>query len=335
MISKLTKKQEAQIPKFIDKYLKLAEKPTDRKKATKAVQALYKSAGYKKPIVIFGRNPFETAIMVAMYKTLFKNDLVKEDSQLYSQLRSQLRSQLSSQLSSQLDSQLDSQLGSQLSSQLDSQLSKINNDWWLIVWWLVWAGWYSYAQYIGVKFDNKVLKIFMDFVTNVSFIIPYEGIAFVSETPIKINWDNKQLHSTTSMSVEYAGDWGLYSIHGVKFTKEQFEKSKTATVAEILSWEDIDQRSVLLRDRPIDELLKETPKKLIDHSDECGGYDLYEIEIELRKGEKSKARIMYYKSWSSDKMYAKFVPIDSKKCLETIAKLRGLSVEELLNAHKS
>lgn len=74
MITKLTKAQEKQIPVYIDKFVGMASKPTDRKKATKAVQNLYKNAGYKKPIVIFGQSPFATAIMVAMCRILFKNE---------------------------------------------------------------------------------------------------------------------------------------------------------------------------------------------------------------------------------------------------------------------
>src|SRR3990167_4347264 len=268
MITKLTPKQEKQIPIFIDKYLKLAEKPTDRIKAKEAVENLYVKAGYKKPIVIFGKNPIQTAIMVVMCKILFKDkkiDLIKDayqlrsqlrsqlDSQLSSQLRSQLSSQLrsqlrsqlssqlrsqlssqlasqlrsqlssqlasqlSSQLRSQLDSQLSSQLDSQLRSQLDSQLSKLNNDWWLLCWWLVWAGWYAYSEYIGVKFDKKIYKLFMDFVKNISFLIPYDGIVFISETPQKISWNNGRLHSVTEPAVKYDGDYGLYAINGVTF----------------------------------------------------------------------------------------------------------------------
>jgi len=305
MITKLTRQQEKQIPIFIDKFLKLAEKPTDRKKNTLAVQALYKSAGEEKPIVIFGKSPFQTAVMVAMCRVLFKDSKLAED---YSQLDSQLR------------------------SQLDSQLYKINNDWWLVVWWLVWAGWYAFGQYIGVKFDNKILKIFMDFVTNVSFIIPYKGIAFVSETPTKINWNNGLLHSTSKGAIQYDnGKENYYSIHGVKFTEEQFKKSKKATVSGIIAWEDIDQRSALLREQPIKKLLEKIPKTLVDSTKECGGYKLYEIEL---KGIR-KSKIMTYKSWSSDKQYVKFVPPESKNCLETIAKLRHQTVEQLLSSNKS
>jgi hypothetical protein len=228
MISKLTKTQENQIPKYIEKYVSLASKPTDRVKATKAIGNLYKSIGEKKPIVIYAQSPFAAAVMVAMTRLLSKDkNLAKEGSQLRSQLRSQLysqldsqldsqlRSQLRSQLDSQLYSQLDSQLYSQLYSQLRSQLDSINSDWWLIVWWLVWAGWYAFGEYIGVKFNLKKYRLFMDFVTSVSFLIPYKGICFVSENP-RIKWSEGRLHNETGKSIEYADGYGLYNWKGVK-----------------------------------------------------------------------------------------------------------------------
>jgi len=199
------------------------------------------------------------------------------------------------------------------------------------VWWLVWAGWYSFGKYIGVKFDNKVLKIFIDFITNVSFCIPYKGICFVSETPTNINWEDGRLHNLKSPAVEYVDGYSLYSIHGVKFTEEQFKKSQKAKIEDIIAWEDIDQRSALLRDRPIETLLKKVPKTLIDQTKECGGYKLWEIELK----EIGKARLLTYKSWSSNKQYIKFVPPASEKCLETVSSLRHQTVEELINSFKS
>ena len=222
IISKLTKTQEKQIPKFVEKYVGLASKKTDRKKATLAVQNLYKNAGFEKPIVIYGKSPFQTAVMVAMCKILFKDTVIKDDSQLDSQLRSQLFSQLGSQLRSQLFSQLDSQLF----SQLGSQLKNINSDWWLVVWWLIWVGWYAFGEYIGVKFDTKILKIFTDFVSNVSFIIPYKGIAFVSENPTEISWEEQRLHNSKTPAIKYnsGGTDDLYFLKGVRFEKEWHDK---------------------------------------------------------------------------------------------------------------
>jgi len=171
----------------------------------------------------------------------------------------------------------------------------------------------------------------MDFVTNVSFMIPYKGIAFVSETPIKINWENKMLSCSNAPAVEYADGYSLYSINGVRFTEEQFKKSQKANLEDIISWEDIDQRSALLSKTPLEKLLKKVDKKIIDETKECGGYKLYEIKLK----DIGKARLLSYKSWTTDKTYAKFVPPTSEKCLETVASLRHQTVEELINSYKS
>ena len=170
---------------------------------------------------------------------------------------------------------------------------------------------------------------------SVNYIWPNRDFVMVCARPTKINRDNNgRLHSTMEKSIEYPDGWGLYYIHGVKFAKEQFEKTKNATFEEVMKWEDIDQRSALLQERPLEELLNSVPKTLIDHSDECGGYDLWEIEIELNR-EKKKARALSYNGWSSDKPYVKFVPLDSNNALETVAKLRHQTVEELKNSIKS
>ena len=278
MITSLTKTQEAQIPKYIKKYVDLASKSTDHKKATKAVQALYKSAGYKKPIVVFGQSPFSTAVMVAMTRILSKGDIAKDGSQLRSQLDSQLRSQLR--------------------SQLDSQLDSINNDWLVIIWWLIWAGWYAFAKYIGVKFDRKVLKIFMDFVTNVSFIIPYEGIAFVSETP-KISWEEGKLHNTKGKAVEYADGYGLYSLFGVNFDEKLFKKvtNKKVTLKTIFSIENMEQRMAGLKLVGVEKLLKSKHATKLDKSDR--GNTLYKIEDIFDQ----TAYYLHYKCPSTGRVY--------------------------------
>ena len=266
MITSLTKTQEAQIPKYIKKYVDLASRPTDRKKATKAVQALYKSAGYKKPVVIFGQSPLSTAIMVAMTRTLSNGDIAGDDPQL--------------------------------DSQLNSQLYPINNNRWILVWWLAWGGWYAFAKYIGVEFDSKVLKIFMDFVTNVSFIIPYEGIAFVSETP-KISWEEGKLHNTEGKAVEYADGYGLYSLFGVNFDEKLFKKvtSKKVTLKTIFSIENMEQRMAGLKLVGVEKLLKSKHSTKLDKSDR--GNTLYKIEYVFDQ----TAYYLHYKCPSTGRVY--------------------------------
>jgi hypothetical protein len=188
------------------------------------------------------------------------------DSQLDSQLYSQLDSQLGSQLHSQLRSQLSSQLNSQLYSQLDSQLKEINSDWYLSVWWLVWSGWYEYGQYIGVKFDKEKYDLFMSFVSNVGFIIPYKGIAFVSEAPTNISWRNGVLHNDAGKSIEYGDGWGIYDLAGVTFPEDLWQKvtSGTLTAQELAVIDDVDQRRIAMTYLKGEDFIKQMKAELID-----------------------------------------------------------------------
>jgi hypothetical protein len=258
MIKNLTKTQEAQIPKYVEKFLKLAEKPTNRKAATKAIQNFYEFSGHKKPIVIFGESPLQTINMVAMCKILFKDKLIEKEPQL------------------------DTQLYDQLDTQLRTQLENINNDWWLIVWWLVWAGWYEFGKYIGVQFDEKKYKIFMDLVTNISFLVPYEGIVFISENP-KILWEDKRLHSIEKPAVEYADGYGLYAIKGVRFEKELWEKVRKDLMSpkEVFAIENTEQRRIAY------ELMDKKKMLNLDHSildevkDDGYGYPMKLISVKV------------------------------------------------------
>ena len=265
-IEKLTKEQEKQIPEYIEKFVKLAQKPTDRKKATLAVKALYKNAGQKEPIVIFAQSPFSAIIMVVLCRILSKNELPKDDSQLRSQLY--------------------------------SQLGSVNNNWWIIIWWLTWAGWYAFGEYIGVTFDKNIFKIFMDFVMNVSFIIPYEGIAFVSETPEIIHWENKRLHNITGAAVSYKDGYSLYSIHGIRFEKELWEKvtKKTISPKELMSITNIEQRMAALKVVGIEYIFEETNVELLDR---VKGYYLYKLEGVFSQ----PAYYLKYKDPSTERVY--------------------------------
>jgi hypothetical protein len=163
--------------------------------------------------------------------------------------------------------------------------------------------------------------------------IQFEGIAFACRRPpVRLTDENGDLHSLDGPAVIFEDKACARCVHGVHFTKEQFDRIKAATASDILSWEDIDQRSVLLRDRPVHELLDSVKdKRLIDHTDECGGYDLYELAMDGL----GKCRVLAYRGWTSDKPYAKFVSPNSEKCLETVAKLRHQTVEQLTNSVKS
>ena len=200
------------------------------------------------------------------------------------------------------------------------------------------GAWYEYYKEIkAIPAQEKADKYVGYLRAGAFYAMFFEKKAFIMCRPVQVEQDErKRLHSTTGPALIFADGTEIYQIHGVRFTKEQFKKSKKATVKDLLGWDDIEQRSVLLSDKPLEQMLKEAKAKIIDETDELGGYKLWEIDLGLR----SKAKAMTYKGWSkgadgNPKQYAKYVPNNSTNCLETIASLRGLTIEEFKLAIKS
>lgn len=263
MITKLTPAQEAEIPKFVSKWVANASEPTDRVAATKAVQDMYAAMGEEKPIVIFGESPFSTAVMGAIvWSTVGPKNKEK------------------------LDSQLGSQLDSQLRSQLRSQLGSINTDYWVTVWWLASSGWFDYGQYIGVEFDKEKYDLFMAFVSNVGFIIPYKGIAFVSDNPTRIVWDEAgRLSYDHDQAVKYQDGWGLYCLDGVTFKEDEWKRivGQEFTLEELVKeGMGADKSAVAIKYLRPDLLLEHCHAKLIHTG--IKGTRLYEVKNFLDTG---------------------------------------------------
>ena len=324
-ITKLTEAQEAEIPRYISKWIAKASEPTDREAATKVVKAMYTAMKEEEPIVIFGPSPFSTAVMAAMFFELVKGGKFE---------KKKLRSQLYSQLGSQLYSQLDSQLRSQLYSQLYSQLGSINSDWYMGTWWLAWAGWYDYGQYIGVKFGSKAYELFMAFVSNVGFIIPYKGVAFVSEAPTSVIWDDSgRLHYDQGKAVAYGDGWGMYNLQGVNFKEELYWKivEEAITAEEVMQIENAEQRMAAISMLKPDELLKQLKAELTHTG--IKGTKLYEVKNFMDTGDTEYCMLMVCPS--TGRNYVEWVPPsvgkkgDADLCQ---AEAFGIPVEDYLMA---
>ena len=375
MITKLSKQQELEIPKFIDKWIKVAVTPMNHNKSIEYTKKLYKLMKQEEPIIIIGLSPMNTALLCSLFFTLVKDregfsqlrsQLYSQldsqlssqldsqlrsqldsqlhsqlssqlrsqlDSQLHSQLSSQLRSQLRSQLDSQLhsqldsqlhsqldsqlysqlgsqlssqlrsqlrsqlysqldsqlssqldsqlysqlDSQLSSQLGSQLSSQLYSQLEDINQNWCLGLWWLTWCAWYDYSKFIGVEFNEDNYDLFMNYNSEVTFIIPYKGIAFISEKPTEIHWKDKRLHNEKGLAVKYPDNYGLYCLNGVGVTKEIVEISAEELDANLVTKEkNAEVRREIVRKIGVERVCQKLNAKVLDKQD---AYELLNLDL--------------------------------------------------------
>jgi general stress protein YciG len=380
MITALTQAQQAKIPDFIEKWVNMAAKPTDRKQAAKAVQAMYAAMGEARPTVVFGDSPLATAYMAAMFFEAAKNGQVKKaklgrqlsdqprgqpvgqlsgrlQGQLYAQLSGRLYDQLRSQLDGQPRSQLDGRLADQLADrladplraqllqQLDSQLNgqlrdrlrgqlrdqlgdqlddrlagqlgdeprDIDPNWYIAIFWLSWAGLYDFAKYIGVKFDQKTYDLFMSFVPNVSFIIPYKGIAFVSETPNRIVWDaSGRLSYDHGKAVRYKDGYGLYCLDGVTFSEEEYNKivNEEFTLETIAAAKmGADKSAVAQKYLRPDRLLEACKAKLVHTGQK--GTELYQVDNFMDTGRTQYC--MKMKHPSIDRHYIEWVHPDIGK----------------------
>ena len=267
MITKLSKQQELEIPKFIDKWIKVAVTPMNHNKSIEYTKKLYKLMKQEEPIIIIGLSPMNTALLCSLFFTLVK------DREGFSQLRSQLYSQLDSQLSSQLDSQL----RSQLDSQLHSQLEDINQNWCLGLWWLTWCAWYDYSKFIGVEFNEDNYDLFMNYNSEVTFIIPYKGIAFISEKPTEIHWKDKRLHNEKGLAVKYPDNYGLYCLNGVGVTKEIVEISAEELDANLVTKEkNAEVRREIVRKIGVERVCQKLNAKVLDKQD---AYELLNLDL--------------------------------------------------------
>ena len=223
-ITKLTKEQEEEIPKYIEEYVRVASEPIDRSKIGGLLEKIY---GEKK-IYIVGESIQNTIDLIKICL-----EITKKKIGVY-------------------DSQLNSQLYSQLHSQLGSQLGDTKWAYYVGIWWTTWVGWYMFGKNIGVQFDEEKLQLFSDIVRNVSNITIFVGnVVFICEKPL-VRWENGMIHSDQRPAIEWKDGTGFYNLDGVHFEKELWEKviSQKMTFKEIMAIEISDQRTVALKYNP-------------------------------------------------------------------------------------
>lgn len=199
MIESLTCEQEAKIPEFHDKWIAKASEPVNLERGISAIHEIFKQMSMQPPVVVVGQSLKETVMLAS----LFFSNQEKYENLTQDAIQDVLMSDYKNLKNT---------------SKLTAHFSAIKENSYISTWWLSWAGWYDYAQYIGVKFDQKIYDTFMNFVEEISFIIPYDesdgGIVFISEKP-KCYWQNRLLHRDGGKAIEYPNGDGYYTLHGV------------------------------------------------------------------------------------------------------------------------
>jgi hypothetical protein len=329
-ITKLTAAQEEYIPRHIEKYIQMASQPINWEIHDAAVTELYKRLNMPRPLILHFDSPIACKIVQTIIYKMLRGQLYGQlrdqlDGQLYGQLGGQLYGQLGGQLGGQLDGQLYGQLYGQLGGQLDGQLGgqldgqlrgQLRDQlggqlgyYWLSIWWLYVAGWYSYMKYIGVVFDEKILGLFLRFTEQTCFSIPYQHIYIVSDRPILIRWKSKMLHCDNGPSVRFRDGYELYALNGVRVNKDivMIPAEKLAPNL-VLTEKNAEVRREIVRKIGIERVMQKLNAKIIDKWEE---YELLELPIE---GMRTKAVYLKMKNPSIGTYHVEGVPSDIKTC---------------------
>jgi len=104
---------------------------------------------------------------------------------------------------------------------------------------------------------------------NAGWFLPHENICWISERPIALHRNARgQLHNENGMAIKYPDGWGVYSLNGVRFTEELYNKviSKEFSFADRMKIEDIDQRTQAINPKfcDLDAFIKEAKGELLD-----------------------------------------------------------------------
>lgn len=110
---------------------------------------------------------------------------------------------------------------------------------------------------IGVKFYEDKYELFVNFNSEINFLIPYKGICFISRKPTEINWKDKQLHGENKAAVKYADGYSLWALNGVKVPEWLVTTHSDALdPKKILEIENVDQKAEGIRKLGIERLVQ-------------------------------------------------------------------------------
>ena len=175
-IDKLTPEQEAKIPEYLDRFLKigLSTEPCNRAEAEAAIAESYKFMNLKPPSrFIWCDSPFE-GVKIAAQLAHDREEVTKEE------------------------------ISDQISKASFGSLAAY------------WVGFYSFvANELPVKHDN-LINVVERIIKNTGVYWTFEDAVVISEKPKTIHLKDEKLHNTEGMALEYRDGTGVYSVDGVR-----------------------------------------------------------------------------------------------------------------------
>ena len=254
-IEKLTKEQEAVIPRFVEDWVKvgLSTDPVNKSKITQALHRIYPNVLDRKNLiaVIHLPSPLQAWLGTLLCEVVFQQGN-KKKSQVWSQVGSQVRSQVESQVGSQVESQVWSQVGSFFFPYLYGQFEA---SWWAF---------FECCKYLGVSGYPKTYEL-MKLLTQSGPIWALNHFAIVSDRPKEIYRDTQnRLHKDGGPALSYRDGFSLYSFHGVLIPEDWGKLNSEHWKPQwLLETKNVEQRRVLIQGLGYERIKSALPSKTI------------------------------------------------------------------------
>ncbi|MBD2184884.1 DUF6745 domain-containing protein [Aerosakkonema funiforme] len=223
-ITSLTPEQEALIPVYREKWLRIAlsTEPIDKEKAAEAVTEAYVLIGRKKPHIIFCDSPYavdktrEQLVKGLSLPQLINSVSNELESELWDKLVGQLWEELTSRITNKLEARiwedLEETIGTELIEQFDfddlinpEELAK-------------WCTWIDFCiSVLNLSYSSKTEWILLQNLIKSCWIIcTYQEVAIICDRPRILSFDNQnRLHAEGSAAIQYADGFSFYAYHGV------------------------------------------------------------------------------------------------------------------------
>ena len=253
-INRLTPAQEARLPEYRDKWLKigLSTEPLDFEAAKKAVVKIYAAAGLQPPTVYYRMSsPLGCVVLATQLKS----------AQVGAQVRDQVWAQVSAQVGAQVGVQVGVQVGAQASGSHD-------------------AAWLSFYDFCLREFNLEYvrpLEGLIELAMHCGWWAPYKNAVILQDRHSILRRDSQhRLHCEDGLACGYPDGWGVYAWHGVRVPEQVIMRPETITVEQIRSESNVEMRRVMIERYSLDRYIDDSGAKIIHSS---GDRILYKAEL--------------------------------------------------------
>ena len=327
MINHLTPEQEAKLPEYRDKWLKIGTctEPANRPEAEKAVREMYRCGGLTPPEkIVWCSSPLAMFLTVKIVKASVRDSVRSSvgnsvgDSVGDSVWNSVRASIWASVWDSVRDSVRDS-VGDSVYGQHEAH----------------WLGFYDYfREVVGLKEETEKLTGLLNLAKNAGWIYPTEDICYVSERHNVCKLKNGVVHCEDGPAIQYPDGFSVWALNGVRVPQEIVETPANQLDPElILTEKNAEVRREIVRKIGIERVIKKLKARTLDkwkvtstfwsagnagmeviHEDT--EYELLEIKIPNMS---NPAKYLKMKNPSIGVWHVEGVPPDIKTCREALS----------------